>query len=90
MSNEEPTMILDGSSAQPDDLPDFASFAAPRASNPDLDMILDIPVRLSMEVGNTQISIRNLLQLRCHIIARFCQAIVCRGIGDNVIFKVVN
>ena len=26
-------------------------------------MILDIPVRLSMEVGNTQISIRDLLQL---------------------------
>jgi len=26
-------------------------------------MILDIPVRLSMEVGNTSISIRNLLQL---------------------------
>lgn len=31
--------------------------------SPDLDVILDIPVRISMEVGNTQISIRNLLQL---------------------------
>lgn len=30
---------------------------------PDLDVILDIPVRISMEVGNTQITIRNLLQL---------------------------
>lgn len=30
---------------------------------PDLDVILDIPVRISMEVGNTEISIRNLLQL---------------------------
>jgi len=29
----------------------------------DLDVILDIPVRISMEVGNTEISIRNLLQL---------------------------
>lgn len=28
-----------------------------------LEVILDIPVRLSMEVGNTEISIRNLLQL---------------------------
>lgn len=28
-----------------------------------LDVILDIPVTLSMEVGRTQISIRNLLQL---------------------------
>ena len=31
--------------------------------SPDLDVILDIPVRISMEVGNTQITIRNLLQL---------------------------
>jgi flagellar motor switch protein FliN/FliY len=30
---------------------------------PDLDVIMDIPVRISMEVGNTEISIRNLLQL---------------------------
>lgn len=33
------------------------------SDSPDLDVILDIPVRISMEVGNTQISIRNLLQL---------------------------
>ncbi|WP_156905262.1 flagellar motor switch protein FliN [Neptunomonas japonica] len=32
-------------------------------SDPKLDVILDIPVTLSMEVGNTGISIRNLLQL---------------------------
>lgn len=31
--------------------------------NPDLDVILDIPVSISMEVGRTSISIRNLLQL---------------------------
>lgn len=30
---------------------------------PNLDVILDIPVTLSMEVGSTEISIRNLLQL---------------------------
>lgn len=29
----------------------------------DLDVILDIPVRIAMEVGNTEITIRNLLQL---------------------------
>ena len=28
------------------------------ASNPNLDVILDIPVTISMEVGNTEISIR--------------------------------
>ncbi|TNC87712.1 flagellar motor switch protein FliN [Thalassolituus sp.] len=38
----------------------------PRVTNgeaPELDVILDIPVRISMEVGSTQIPIRNLLQL---------------------------
>ena len=34
-----------------------------RNGAPDLDVILDIPVRISMEVGNTEITIRNLLQL---------------------------
>ena len=32
-------------------------------SDVNLDMILDVPVTLSMEVGRTRISIRNLLQL---------------------------
>lgn len=42
---------------------------APKASGPvsldgpNLDVILDIPVSISMEVGSTDISIRNLLQL---------------------------
>lgn len=31
--------------------------------NPELDIILDIPVTISMEVGSTAITIRNLLQL---------------------------
>lgn len=33
------------------------------AGSPDLDVILDIPVSISMEVGRTGITIRNLLQL---------------------------
>lgn len=33
------------------------------SGNPDLEVVLDIPVKVSMEVGATQISIRNLLQL---------------------------
>ena len=44
--------------------------SAPQASGlpvnlegPNLDVILDIPVSISMEVGNTDITIRNLLQL---------------------------
>jgi flagellar motor switch protein FliN/FliY len=31
--------------------------------SPDLDVILDIPVQISMEVGSASITIRNLLQL---------------------------
>ena len=35
----------------------------PTGGTPDLDVILDIPVQVAMEVGSTSISIRNLLQL---------------------------
>jgi flagellar motor switch protein FliN/FliY len=63
MSNDDPTTSLDGTAAHPEELPEFGAGTGGAAANPDLDMILDIPVRLSMEVGNTQISIRNLLQL---------------------------
>ncbi|KAA0876675.1 flagellar motor switch protein FliN [Nitrincola tapanii] len=36
---------------------------AQTAADPRLDVILDIPVRLTVEVGGTEIAIRNLLQL---------------------------
>jgi flagellar motor switch protein FliN len=39
------------------------SSAAPSADELNLDVILDVPVTLSMEIGRTQINIRNLLQL---------------------------
>lgn len=50
------------------DLADYAnadpsSVVVDENLNPDLDVILDIPVTISMQVGNTSISIRNLLQL---------------------------
>ena len=35
----------------------------PDGDSPDLDVILDIPVQISMEVGSASITIRNLLQL---------------------------
>ena len=46
-------------------LDEFQSAPAPAVGEnaPDLDVILDIPVRISMEVGSTEISIRNLLHL---------------------------
>ena len=37
--------------------------SAPRTGAKNLEVVLDIPVRLSMEVGGTNISIRRLLQL---------------------------
>ncbi|ACR13403.1 flagellar motor switch protein FliN [Teredinibacter turnerae] len=52
--------------AAPMELSEFDEPAAAPASqgnNPDLDVILDIPVSISMEVGRTSITIRNLLQL---------------------------
>ncbi|CDZ92886.1 MULTISPECIES: flagellar motor switch protein FliN [Pseudomonadaceae] len=45
-----------GSSPKPSPTP-------PSLDGPNLDVILDIPVSISMEVGSTEISIRNLLQL---------------------------
>jgi flagellar motor switch protein FliN/FliY len=47
--------------AEFDSLEDTA--AGPAAEGENLDVILDIPVTLSMEIGRTHISIRNLLQL---------------------------
>nr|WP_312623201.1 flagellar motor switch protein FliN [Pseudomonas juntendi] len=58
-----------GSHSGPGRLP-MEEFASSPKSNenvslegPNLDVILDIPVNISMEVGSTEINIRNLLQL---------------------------
>lgn len=54
---------VDDVEAQPlDELIDEGS-PLPVGDNPDLEVILDIPVNISMVVGSTPISIRNLLQL---------------------------
>lgn len=44
-------------------LDEFQSEKNDAARNPELEVILDIPVSISMEVGRTSITIRNLLQL---------------------------
>ncbi|WP_019530395.1 flagellar motor switch protein FliN [Dasania marina] len=49
--------------AEPAPMEELTDTSVASGEAPDLDVILDIPVRISMEVGNTQISIRNLLQL---------------------------
>ena len=51
----------DAPAAEFDDLEDTSG--GPAADEANLDVILDIPVTISMEIGRTRISIRNLLQL---------------------------
>jgi flagellar motor switch protein FliN/FliY len=55
----------DSEEANPAPITQLDDDAAPR--NPDididLDMVLDIPVTISMEIGRTKINVRNLLQL---------------------------
>jgi flagellar motor switch protein FliN/FliY len=49
--------------AKPAPMTEFTSSGTKVEGAPDLDVIMDIPIKISMEVGNTEISIRNLLQL---------------------------
>ena len=50
--------------AQPASFQNFDSSSSPSpTSMNDFDLILDIPVQLTVELGRTKISIRNLLQL---------------------------
>ena len=58
---QEPAKSEAYQSAQFDDLQPDARSAS--AEDVNLDVILDIPVNLSMEIGRTRIPIRNLLQL---------------------------
>lgn len=53
---------ITGESAQPAVFQSFESGAGPTSMN-DYELILDIPVHLTVELGRTRISIRNLLQL---------------------------
>jgi len=52
-----------GPTVSPAPMAEFTPTMTQTEGAPDLDVIMDIPVRISMEVGNTEISIRNLLQL---------------------------
>lgn len=59
---EQAQAEAEASQGQPIDLDELRDEGA-ALNNPSLDVILDIPVKLSMEVGRSDISIRNLLQL---------------------------
>jgi len=47
----------------PEIFPELSGKAAPNGVASDIDMILDIPVLLTVELGRTKIAIKNLLQL---------------------------
>lgn len=61
MAEAEASEQDDVSQVELDELQDETPIAV--GDNPDLDVILDIPVTIAMEVGSTSITIRNLLQL---------------------------
>lgn len=42
---------------------DFSDSQTPAATDVNLDLVLDVPVTIAMEIGRTRIPIRNLLQL---------------------------
>lgn len=63
MSEENETTESEASAAVLSELDSDAVAQAGLAGNPDLEVVLDIPVKIAMEVGSTQITIRNLLQL---------------------------
>lgn len=64
-AQEDAAMDEEGIGADAVDFEEFDMAGEPNniQGNPDLDVILDIPVSISMEVGRTSITIRNLLQL---------------------------
>ncbi len=65
--SEEPIVNVDEIRAtafeEVDNATEHAAASEPSNDELNLDVILDVPVTLSMEIGRTQINIRNLLQL---------------------------
>lgn len=52
-----------GVAAAPVDLDELVDQSSGAGDDPKLDVILDIPVKMTLEVGGTEIAIRDLLQL---------------------------
>lgn len=52
-----------GAAAAPVDLDELVDQSSGAGDDPKLDVILDIPVKMTLEVGGTEIAIRDLLQL---------------------------
>ncbi|MFN3882837.1 MAG: flagellar motor switch protein FliN [Nitrincola lacisaponensis] len=62
VSSAEAENLSVGAAAKTVELSELEDDSTP-VSDPKLDVILDIPVKLTVEVGGTEIAIRNLLQL---------------------------
>lgn len=54
---------MDALQAQPMNPEDFSGWQASGHEDVNLNMLLDVPVTIAMEIGRTRIAIRNLLQL---------------------------
>ncbi|MEK8048948.1 flagellar motor switch protein FliN [Ideonella sp. DXS22W] len=67
LEEAKPTETAVAAPAPASAAPQFANFSAPGADGAppvnDLNMILDIPVQLTVELGRTRIPIKNILQL---------------------------
>ena len=76
MANETPTEPNDSSTAEasesapsdasqyaPDELPSNPPATTSRGADINLDLVLDVPVNISLRVGTTEISIRDLVKL---------------------------
>ena len=64
MAEQAPSTFSQAATAQPADIfPTFATDPKKAGLINELDIILDIPVQLSVELGRTKITIKNLLQL---------------------------
>jgi flagellar motor switch protein FliN/FliY len=60
----QPQASVESSAAQPAQIfPSFSDTTGKASMMQELDMILDIPVQISVEIGRVKISIKNLLQL---------------------------
>jgi len=55
--------VMDSTQARPLDPEDFSGWTPPVHQDVNLNMVLDVPVTIAMEIGRTRIPIRNLLQL---------------------------
>jgi flagellar motor switch protein FliN/FliY len=62
-SPQSPGGLGGAGSVQPAQFDDLTAAAVPESGSGNLDLILDIPVNITVELGRTKIQIRNLLQL---------------------------